>query len=115
MKSIKIDFENKKLLNQYCVRTDRVLQSARIAVHIWLKDWLLDETIGINYDYCWGNQLMMELDLRRAIQNVEGIDRITSLKLKKEKDNYNNFEYIADITVVINGQNFVITDTVIGY
>lgn len=115
MKSIKIDFENKKLKNKYCVRTERIMQSARIAVHIWLKDWLLDETIGINYDYCWGNQLMMELELKRAIQAVEGIDRISKLTLTKQQNTNREFEYIANVEVVISGQNFVITDTVIGY
>lgn len=115
MKSLKIDFYNKKLINKYCERTERVLQSVRIAVQIWLKDWFLDETVGINYDFCWGDQLMMELELKRAIQNVEGVERISKLSLTKQQGTQKDFTYIANIEVIIDGQNFVITDEVIGY
>ena len=49
MKDLKLDFVNKKVINELIDKKDRVIQQIRLAVNVWVGDWFLDEDFGV-YD-----------------------------------------------------------------
>ena len=49
MKDLKLDFINKKVINELIDKKDRVIQQIRLAVNVWVGDWFLDETFGVDY------------------------------------------------------------------
>lgn len=82
MKDLQIDFTNKKLINKFVDNKDRVIQQIRISINVWIQDWFIDETFGIDYDSCWENRELMGLYVKNQIAQVPGVQDIVSFSIE---------------------------------
>ena len=109
MKDLQLDFLNKKVINAYVDKKERVSQQIRLAVNVWTQDWFLDETFGVDYDSSWGNQQLMENYIRAQIAQVPGVKTISSFKIQTISNDTEVYFQI-DATVVYNGEVLDITE-----
>lgn len=111
MKDLKLDFENKTVINDYVDKKQRVSQQIKLAINVWTQDWMLDETFGVDYDSSWGNQQLMENYIRAQILQVAGVKTISKFTIERIADE-NNVYFKIDTTVVYNGEVLDISETV---
>ena len=112
MKDIKLDFENKKIINSYINNKDRVIQQIRLAVQVWKEDWLLNEEFGVDYDRAWGDMLIMGADIQEQIKQVPGISSIQSFDIKKDTSDENNIMYRINTEVKFNNEVIQISEAI---
>lgn len=112
MKDIKIDFINKKMLNEYIDNKDRVIQQIKLAVQVWKEDWLLNEDFGVDYDTAWGDTLTMGADIQEQIKQVPGITSIQSFDIAKDTSDENNIMYRIDTEVKFNNEVIQISEVI---
>lgn len=103
MKDLQLDFINKKVINAFIDKKERVSQQIRIAVNVWTQDWFPDETFGVDYDSSWGNQQLMESYIKSQISQVPGVKTISSFKIQTISNDTSVYFQI-DATVVYNGE-----------
>jgi copper chaperone CopZ len=111
LKDIKLDFVNKKIINQFIDKKERVIQQIKIAVNIWVGDWMLDEDFGINYDNSWGSQELMELYIKEQIKQVSGVNKIESFSIKKISNDTEQYFQI-DTTIKFDGEVLEISEII---
>ena len=46
MKDLRLDFENKTIINEYIDNQERILQQIKLAVRSWKKDFFINEDFG---------------------------------------------------------------------
>ena len=111
MKDLQLDFINKKVINNFIDKKERVSQQIRLAVNVWVGDWFLDEDFGIDYDLCWGNQQMMENYVRGQIEQVSGVKSIQSFTIEKISNDTQVY-FKIDATVVLDGEVLEISEMI---
>lgn len=112
MKDLKLDFENKDIKNEYVDNKARVIQQIRIAVKVWIGDWMLDEEFGIDYNSSWGNTLTMSTYVQAQIKQVTGVSSIESFSIKKQLDDNNQEQYYIDAFIKFGNEVIVISEGV---
>ncbi len=110
MKDLKLDFENKTIINEYVNNKDRVLQQIKVAVKVWLGDWALDEGFGVDYDSSWGNDLTMSTYIQAQIKQVPGVSSIESFSIEKNTDDELDIQYIIDAKIKFENNILVISE-----
>lgn len=85
MKDLKLDFINKKMLNEIVNKKERIVQQIIVAVRSWIGDFFLNENFGIDYDNSWGNTLLLELYIREQVEAIDGVFVVNSIDVKKRK------------------------------
>lgn len=111
MKDIKLDydgniaFENKDFALVDGV--DRILQHAKVAHYIFKNDWLLDYRVGIDHfknlkENADGRE---KAEIKTALKNVKGIDRIISLTYERKNNKINVSEEVS-----IDDDRYTITE-----
>jgi len=102
MKDIKLDENCNVVLenNDFALTdsVDRILQHAKVAHFIFKNDWLLDYRVGIDHfknlkENADGRE---KSEIKEAVKNVKGIDRIISLTYER-KNNKINVEEVVSI------------------
>jgi len=112
LKDIKIDFINKKMLNEYVDNKDRAIQQIKLAVQVWKDDWLLNEDFGVDYDTAWGDMLTMGTDIQEQIKQVPGITSIQSFEIRKDTSNEDNIMYRIDVIVKFNNEVIQLSEAI---
>lgn len=85
MKDIRLDFENKTIIDEFVDNQDRIAQQIRLAVKSWQNDFFINTDFGVEYDVCWGDILLMRAYIAEAIKNVPGVSDIESINISKKK------------------------------
>ena len=111
MKDIKLDkngniaFEN----NDFALidGVDRILQHCKVAHYILKNDWLLDYRVGIDHfknlkENADGRE---KAEIKNAVKNVKGIDRIISLTYERKNNKINVEELVS-----IDDDRYTITE-----
>lgn len=111
MKDLKLDFINKKVINQLVDKKERVIQQIRIAVNIWVGDWMLDEEFGVDYDNSWSSQELMELYIKKQIAQVSGVNKIDSFTIEKISNDTEQY-YKIDVTIIFEGEVLEISEII---
>ena len=86
---------------------DRVLQHAKVAHFIFKNDWLLDYRVGIDHfknlkENADGRE---KAEIKTALKNVKGIDRIISLTYERKNNRINVQEEVS-----IDDDRYTITE-----
>lgn len=114
MKDIKIDFENKKLLNQTVEGKDRIIQQIKVAVRTWINDFFLNEAFGVDYINCWTNLTLLELYVREQVEAISGIFSAQKVSVEKVKD-IGGLDYIkVDIGIIYEDDEITVTERIMG-
>jgi len=111
MKDLQLDFTNKKVINAYVDKKQRVSQQIHLAVNVWTEDWMLDETFGIDYQAAFKNQQLMENYVKTQISQVPGIKSIKSFTIQTIA-NENNVYFQVDTTLIYNGEVLEISELI---
>ena len=111
MKDLKLDFINKKVINELTDKKDRVIQQIRLAVNVWIGDWFLDETFGVDYDNSWGSQELMELHIKQQIKQVSGVNKIESFTIQKISNDTEQY-FKIDTTIKFEGEVLEISEII---
>ena len=113
MKDILLDFQNKKLLNEYVDNQNRVAQQIKVIVRSWLGDFFLNANYGVNYDDCWGSPNLMKAYLEQQIKTVDGVVAVNSLTVERDRDSETKkvfFKFNGEI--ILDGSILTISDTI---
>ena len=110
MKDLRLDFENKDIINSYINNKDRVLQQIKLAVQVWIGDWSLDEDFGIDYDNSWGNTLTMSTYVQAQIKQVSGVSSIESFTIEKNTNDESNIQYYINATSRFENEILMISE-----
>lgn len=111
MKDIKLDengnivLENKDFALVDGVK--RILQHCKVAHYILKNDWLLDYRVGINHirNLKENNDGREKSEIKIAVKNVKGIDRIISLTYERKSNKINVKEEVS-----IDDDRYTITE-----
>jgi len=110
LKTLKLDFINKDVINEYINNKERVLQQIKLAVQVWKGDWMLDEEFGIDYDSSWGNTLTMSTYIQSQIKQVSGVSSIISFSIEKNTIEESNIEYFVDAQISFENEILIISE-----
>lgn len=58
-------------------------------------DWLLDDTVGIDFPRNMRDEVFWKHDIKKVILSTDGVNQIKKLELTKEKQNINIYAYIT--------------------
>lgn len=111
MKDLQLDFENKTVINSFIDKKQRVSQQIRLAVNVWIEDWFLDETFGIDYQAAFRNQQLMENYVKAQILQVSGIKSIKSFTIQTVT-NENDVYFQVDTILIYNGEVLEISEII---
>lgn len=110
MKDLKLDFKNKKMLNDTVDRLNRVHQQITVAVRSFLGDWFLNDNYGINYSNCWSNPNLTKIFIKEQIEAINGVVSVTEISLRKSDDKYKTL--IINATIKTEYSQLVIEEEV---
>lgn len=88
MKDLKLDFQNKKMLNATVDEKERVHQQIIVGVRSFLGDFFLNDNYGINYSNCWSNPNLTKIFIKEQIEAISGVISVASIEVKKSTDKY---------------------------
>lgn len=114
MQDIKLDFINKKMLNEYTDKKDRVVQQIIVACRSWLGDFFWNEFFGVDYDNSWGNSQLMELYIKQQVLEIKGVSSINKIEIKKIKDINFRDKFVLDLSIIYNKEEISISDIILG-
>lgn len=99
---IKLDFENKKLVNEYVNSTERILQQIKIAVRIFKNHWYFARDYGVSYAENSSRSKIITREVREMIEQVPGVDKVKTISVEEQFDRYGNGYFIisADINLI---------------
>jgi hypothetical protein len=87
MRDILLNFDQSDRYMSYDFLDDgkeRVLQQIKLAVNVWYGDWLLDDTIGVDYENNMRDKALIQEQIKRAILSVDGVSTITKFVFTEE-------------------------------
>lgn len=58
-------------------------------------DWLLDDTVGIDFTRNMRDEVFWKHDIKKVILSTDGVDQIKKFELTKENQNINIYAYIT--------------------
>lgn len=112
MKDLKIDFDNKKILNIAVDRQDRVFQQAKVAIRSWKKDFFINEDFGVDYNNSWHDDLLMNANIVSQLKQIDGINAIQSSTVKREKDINDRTYFQLNTNIALDNDVINITETI---
>ena len=86
-------------------KTDRIAQHIKTALYTFKKEWIFDETRGVDYPHGLKNTDFLEHEIRKQILNVKGVDSIINYEQKFNKDTL-SVEVVATIKTCYGTINF---------
>lgn len=113
MLDLKLDFDNKKLLNETIDKKDRVIQHIKTSVRSWLGDFYLDASFGVDYDNSWGDIRFIEISIRKQIKKIQGVQEIKNIEVIKSKDINQSTIYIVNVSILYNKEMIEISNLII--
>ena len=114
MQDLKLDFENKRLLNEVVDRKERVIQHITVSVRTWMQDFFLNQYFGIDYTNAWDNLTLLELYIREQVEAISGVFSVNFVKVAKGKD-HNNRTYInVDVNLTYDNEIIDISEQIMG-
>lgn len=102
MKDLRLDFENKTIINEYIDNQERILQQIKLAVRSWKKDFFINEDFGVDYDNCWHDMLLMKAYISNSIQAVPGVVRINYINVTKNKDSNDKVQFVIEAEIIFD-------------
>lgn len=100
-KDLKLDYENKTVINQFIKGKEQIVQAVILSLQCWAGDWYLDGDFGIEYDLRLDNRALLLADIEEVIMSNEGVISVQDLDVKVKYDE--NIRYF-DITGSISTQ-----------
>lgn len=94
MKDLKLDFTNKKMLNEIVNYKERTHQQITVGVRSFMGDFFLNDNYGINYSNCWSNPSLTKIFVKEQIEAIPGVVSVEKIDVKKSNDIYK--------TIIIN-------------
>ena len=99
MKDIKLDFVNKKALNEFVDNRDRIHQQIIVGVRSFLGDFFLNDNYGVNYKNSWNNETLMKLFIKEQIEAIDGVVAVTDIQIKRQKDTTNRQIFVINANI----------------
>ena len=113
MKDILLDFDNKRLLNEYVDNQNRVDQQIKVISRSWLGDFFLNENFGVDYDSCWGSPNLMKTFLSQQIKTIDGVSSINSMTVSRQKDEETKRTYfLFNAEIILDGDVLNVSGTI---
>lgn len=113
LKSLKLNFENKTITNEFIKGKDLTIQEVILALQCWTGDWFLDGGFGIPYDLRLNSKALLLADMQSVIMSVDGVlsvqDLDVKIKYENERKNRKTFHITGKLSlreneeVVFNG------------
>ena len=97
MKDLKLNGNKLEWLNGDLAQVEgleRIKQNIVVGLYTLLGDWLLDDTVGINFVRNMRNEVFWKHDIKKVILSTDGVLEIKKIKLNKVKENIKMFAYI---------------------
>ena len=76
-------------------------------------DWrlMLDEEFGVDYDNSWGSQELMELYVKRQIEQVSGVNKLENFSIEKISNDTEQY-FKIDTTIIFEGEVLEISEII---
>ena len=74
---------------------ERIKQNILIGLYTLKGEWLLDDSIGIDFTRNMRDEVFWKHDVKKVILSTDGVNKIKKLDLKKENQNINIYAYIT--------------------
>lgn len=97
MKDLKLDFANKRMLNEIVNYKERTHQQITVGVRSFMGDFFLNDNFGINYSNCWSNPSLTKIFVKEQIEAIPGVVNVEKIDLQKSNDIYKTI--IINVTV----------------
>lgn len=97
MKDLKLNGNKLEWLNGDLAQVEgleRIKQNIVVGLYTLLGDWLLDDTVGINFVRNMRNEVFWKHDIKKVILSTDGVLEIKKIELNKVKENIKIFAYI---------------------
>ena len=97
MKDLKLNGNKLEWLNGDLAQVEgleRIKQNIVVGLYTLLGDWLLDDTVGINFVRNMRNEVFWKHDIKKVILSTDGVLEIKKIELNKVKENIKMFAYI---------------------
>ena len=100
MKDLTLDIENNSLVweNGDLKLTNglaMIKQHILTALYTLKGDWLLDDTVGIDFPRNMRDEVFWKHDIKKVILSTDGVNQIKKFELTKENQNINIYAYIT--------------------
>lgn len=86
LKDLRLDYTNKKIINEFIKGNELVVQSVILSLQCWLGDWYLDGDFGTPYDERTNNKSMLLADIEEVILSNDGVSSVQNLTIDVVKD-----------------------------
>lgn len=86
LRSLKLDFENKKISNEFIKSEELIIQEIILALQCWAGDWFLDGTQGIEYDLRLIDKGLLLADVKNIILSNDNVLSVQDLDIKSTKE-----------------------------
>lgn len=74
---------------------ERIKQNILIGLYTLKGEWLLDDSIGIDFTRNMRDEVFWKHDVKKVILSTDGVNKIKKLDLVKENQNINIYAYIT--------------------
>ena len=112
MKDIKLDFNNKTILNEYIDNKDRVKQQVKVVLNIWKKDWFINEDLGVDYLNAFNNESLMLFEVQSAILGISGVSSISSSNIETTSDSSGKRIFTINAEIIVDSEVLNISEVI---
>lgn len=74
---------------------ERIKQNILVGLYTLKGEWLLDDSIGIDFTRNMRDEVFWKHDVKKVILSTDGVNKIKKLDLVKENQNINIYAYIT--------------------
>ena len=98
MKDLKLNGNKLDWLNGDLAQVDgleRIKQHILTGLYTLKGDWLLDDTVGIDFPRNMRDEVFWKHDVKKVILSTDGVNQIKKFELTKENQNINIYAYVT--------------------
>lgn len=98
MKDLKLNGNKLDWLNGDLAQVDgleRIKQHILTGLYTLKGDWLLDDTVGIDFPRNMRDEFFWKHDVKKVILSTDGVNQIKKIELTKENQNINIYAYVT--------------------
>lgn len=98
MKDLKLNENKLDWLNGDLAQVDgleRIKQHILTGLYTLKGDWLLDDTVGIDFPRNMRDEVFWKHDVKKVILSTDGVNQIKKFELTKENQNINIYAYVT--------------------
>ena len=98
MKDLKLNENKLDWLNGDLAQVDgleRIKQHILTGLYTLKGDWLLDDTVGIDFPRNMRDEVFWKHDIKKVILSTDGVNQIKKFELTKENQNINIYAYVT--------------------